>query len=1004
MKDKKILITGGLGAIGSSLARRFVELGAEVTIFDNLLEGSGANIANVRGIEEDLTVIMGDIRNYEEVERAVEGKDIIFQCAGQPGHVTSMENPILDIEINCKGRINVLESARKVNKNAKIIFLGSRTQVGSVEGEMDEDSQQNPSDIYGADNMAAELYHYIYNKVYKMRTTSVRLTNIYGPRGQITSPKYGVINWMIGRAVKGEELSVFGTGEQLRDLVYIDDAVDALVLIAQDSRAEGEIYMLGSGKGERFVDIVKMISKIAGKSEVKMVPWPDDRKGIEVGDALINGRKLKRLGWEPKTDLETGIAKTIEFYENNFNDYIKKEKKKILVTGGCGHIGSKLIREYAKRDDVSLIRVLDNFLVQRYCSLFDLPSNVKFEFIEGDIDNEKDLDKAMKEIDLVIHLASITDAPATISNPKETERINLEGTKKVAYAAIRAGVKRLIFPSSTSVYGEADGIVDETYQNLKPSSPYAETKLASEKFLQELSKEKKIDTLIPRLGTIFGTSIGMRFHTAVNKFCWLSAMNKPLTVWDSALESKRPYLGLDDAIRAFMFLETNGNSGEIYNVVTKNYSMGEIIDTIKRHNPKTEIKITKSPLLNQKPYHVNDNKIRSIGFTYKDDLYEKVGETLRLFKAIKNPDEEKPKKIIYTAKPFVDKGMKDAVNEVLDSGVFTGGKKLKEFEEKFAEFTGAKHAIAVANGTVAIEVVLTGLGVKAGDEIIVPSNTTMPTIEPILRLGAIPIFVDVDDRSYNLSPGKIRGAITERTRAIMPVHLYGNPADILSIRDIAKMYNLLLIEDCCQAHNARVNGKHVGTFGVAGCFSFYPTKNLTVLGEGGMIVTDDDELAKKARMMISHGEDGRYNHVILGSNYRLDEIHCAIGIKQLEKLNEFTRRRKEIANLYTDCLKDTNLILPTHMIEAEHGYHLYVIRAEADRRDMIIENLKKDGIFLGIHYPVPCHMQKVITDRFGFTSLPVTEMIAKEIISLPIYPELENDDVKLICEKVKKLL
>ncbi|MDP1695376.1 MAG: SDR family oxidoreductase [archaeon] len=309
---------------------------------------------------------------------------------------------------------------------------------------------------------------------------------------------------------------------------------------------------------------------------------------------------------------------------------------KILVTGGLGHIGSKLVREYAKRNDVELIRILDNFLVQRYCSLFNLPESVKFEFIEGDIANENDLDKAMKDINLVVHLASITDAPSTISKPEETERINFEGTKKVAYAAIRAGVKKLIFPSSTSVYGEAEGVVDETCTNLKPSSPYAETKLASEKFLKELAKEEKIEIMIPRLGTIFGTSIGMRFHTAINKFCYLAALRKPLTIWDTALHSKRPYLGLDDAINAFMFLEKNGKSGEIYNIVTKNYTMGEIIETIKQHMPNTAITITKSPILNQTPYDVSDKKIRNLGFEYKDDLSEKVGETIRLFSAIKN--------------------------------------------------------------------------------------------------------------------------------------------------------------------------------------------------------------------------------------------------------------------------------------------------------------------------------------------------------------------------------
>ncbi|PIN90867.1 nucleoside-diphosphate sugar epimerase [Candidatus Pacearchaeota archaeon CG10_big_fil_rev_8_21_14_0_10_34_76] len=309
---------------------------------------------------------------------------------------------------------------------------------------------------------------------------------------------------------------------------------------------------------------------------------------------------------------------------------------KVLVTGGLGHIGSKLIREYAKRDDVELVRVLDNFFVQRYCSLFDLPLNKKYEFIGGDIKNKEDVEKAVKDIDLVVHLAAITDAPSTINNEEETFRVNLEGTKNVLEASAKAGVKRFLFPSTTSVYGEAEGVVDEKTIDLKPASPYAKAKLEAESFVKNAYKELGIETIVLRKGTIFGTSIGMRFHTAVNKFCYLAAMNKPLTVWDSALESKRPYLSLDDDIKALQFFEKNGSPGELYNVLTKNYTMHEIIDAIKKHAPETNITITKSPILNQKPYHVDDRKIKELGFVPEGNLDEDIGKTLRLFKAIQN--------------------------------------------------------------------------------------------------------------------------------------------------------------------------------------------------------------------------------------------------------------------------------------------------------------------------------------------------------------------------------
>ena len=316
---------------------------------------------------------------------------------------------------------------------------------------------------------------------------------------------------------------------------------------------------------------------------------------------------------------------------------------KFLVTGGLGHIGSKLVREYAKRDDIELIRIMDNFLVQRYCSLFNLPNGKRYEFIEGDIMNDGDLKKAMKDIDIVIHLASITDAPSTISKPQETERVNFEGTKKALDAAISAGVKKFLFPSSTSVYGEAEGIVDEEFKDFKPSTPYAETKLNSERLLQSVGKEGKIHTVVLRMGTIFGTSIGMRFHTAINKFCYLAAMNRPLTVWDSALNSRRPYLGLNDDIRAFEFLEKNGKSGGVYNVVTKNYSMQEVIDSLRTIISNVKIEIVKSPVANQKPYHTSNEKIKSLGFEFHDDLRISMQETVELFRrttyaGIDNPE------------------------------------------------------------------------------------------------------------------------------------------------------------------------------------------------------------------------------------------------------------------------------------------------------------------------------------------------------------------------------
>lgn len=308
----------------------------------------------------------------------------------------------------------------------------------------------------------------------------------------------------------------------------------------------------------------------------------------------------------------------------------------LLVTGGLGHIGSKLIRDFAERKDLDLIRVFDNLSTQRYCSLFDLPKNKRYQFIEGSINDKNKLKSALQDIDIVIHLAAVTDAPATISKPEITHQVNFEGTKNVLNASMKIDVKSFLFPSTTSVYGEAEGLVDETYEDYKPSSPYAESKLAAEKIVQNALTENGFHTSVLRMGTIFGKSIGMRFHTAVNKFSYLACMKQPLVVWENAINQRRPYLGLNDSIRAFEFIEKKGKPGELYNVLTKNYTLQDIIDTIKSFIPDVKINFTKSPILNQKSYIVSNRKILDLGFTFEDSLSESVKESIELLNSIQN--------------------------------------------------------------------------------------------------------------------------------------------------------------------------------------------------------------------------------------------------------------------------------------------------------------------------------------------------------------------------------
>lgn len=356
---------------------------------------------------------------------------------------------------------------------------------------------------------------------------------------------------------------------------------------------------------------------------------------------------------------------------------------------------------------------------------------------------------------------------------------------------------------------------------------------------------------------------------------------------------------------------------------------------------------------------------------------------------------------IPLSKVYMDDDIKRQVCKVLDSGHYILGQECEFFENEFAKVVGRKYAILVGSGTAAIWLSLLSLGLKPGDEIIVPSHTAFPTVEPILNCGARPVFVDIDD-TYTIDQRKIEEGITKKTVGIIPVHLYGHPAKMDSIMEIAKKRGLFVLEDCCQAHGAKFQDKMVGSIGNIGCFSFYPSKNLTVCGDGGMVVTDSQDINVKVRMLRDHGRSSKYIHSIVGYNERFNEIEATIGRLQLKKLNDFNRRRREIARLYSDNLKDFPLILPREMKWAYHVYHMFVIRVK--NRDKLAELFLKKGIGTGIHYPIPCHLQPPLLKIRGRIKLPITEKYCKEILSLPIHPMLDNKDVKYVCKVISEAL
>jgi len=352
----------------------------------------------------------------------------------------------------------------------------------------------------------------------------------------------------------------------------------------------------------------------------------------------------------------------------------------------------------------------------------------------------------------------------------------------------------------------------------------------------------------------------------------------------------------------------------------------------------------------------------------------------------------------------------EAVVKVMKSGLLThglgAGPMVTNFEKEFAQFVKAKHAIAVNTGTAALHLAIVGAGIKSGNEMILPSFTYVATAEVIVFAGARPVFVDVDPETYNVSPVEIEKAITKETQAIMPVDIYGLPADMQPIREIAEKHGLTIIEDAAQAHGATYKGKPPGTFADAACWSFYASKNMTT-GEGGMITTNNDEMTEKARFMRSHGEKEKYKSLMLGHNYHMPEIQAAIGCVQLKKLPKFLAKRRENAKRLTEILrKEERLQLPIEPKGCKHSWYLYTVRltdAEEKERDRIVEELRRRGIGAGVVYMSPVHLMPYYRG-FGKYKLPETEKASKQVFSLPVHPGVTPEQIDFIGETVLRIL
>lgn len=356
--------------------------------------------------------------------------------------------------------------------------------------------------------------------------------------------------------------------------------------------------------------------------------------------------------------------------------------------------------------------------------------------------------------------------------------------------------------------------------------------------------------------------------------------------------------------------------------------------------------------------------------------------------------------MIPISKPLISEAEKTAVLEVLDSGFLVQGPRVAQLEERLAQVCGTRYAIATSSGTTALHVSLLAHGIGPGDEVITTPFTFIASASCILFVGARPVFVDIEPEMFNLDPALIEAAVTPRTRAIIPVHLYGCPCDMDAILAIARRHGLAVIEDAAQAIGALYKGRPVGSFGT-GCFSLYATKNV-MAGEGGMITTDDEVIAERCRMIRSHGMRQPYCHDMVGYNFRMSDLHAAIALAQMDRLDEFTARRRANASYLSAHIK--SVVTPKVAEDYQHVWHQYTVRVDGGRdRNLAVKQLHTSGVGAGIYYPVPAHRQSYIRDIVGDVDLPVAEQAAEEVLSLPVHPGLSQTDLSQIVEAVNRL-
>ena len=719
--------------------------------------------------------------------------------------------------------------------------------------------------------------------------------------------------------------------------------------------------------------------------------------------------------------------------------------KKVLVTGGSGYLGSTLCRKLIEKG--YSVRCFDR-LYFGDDGIKDLLKNKRFELIQGNIVDLKKFPELMHGVDAVMHLAALANDPTAELDPELTRLTNYHASVELAKEAKKNGASKFIFASSCSVYGQglSETITEES--PLNPVSLYAESKINAEKDIFKL-KDTSFHPVFLRQATLFGHSSRMRFDLAINLMVVHSITKKKIFVFGGG-EQWRPFLHVDDAAEAFIgCLEADPHkvSGEVFNVGDSNLNY-QIIDLARLVNSMTKNSelevIPDTP--DKRSYRVLFDKIQKrIGWKPKIKVEDGVSEvhdhlTCGEIEDFNDPKYFNIKTIMeFVQKPAIEGGDpvrsdflpfglpligKEEEEEVLDtlrSGWLTTGPKTKRLEADFKDYLGCKHAICVNSCTAALHLALVALDIGDGDEVITTPITWPATANVIIHTGAKPVFADVEKDTLNIDPESIEKKITDKTKAIIPVHMAGQPCDMDRIHKIAKKHGLFVIEDAAHAIGAEYKGKRIGALSDITCFSFYPIKNMTTI-EGGLIATENDEWAEKMRIASLHGvskdawkryastEVIHYEVVYPGFKYNMSDVQASLGIHQLKRLDNFIDRRREIASIYNDVFKTMDEIyIPRSIKNIKHAHHLYIMILDTDKlkvgRDVIMQALTKENIGIGLHFR-SLHIQKYYRESFGYQGrdFPVADYLSDRILSLPLYPKMDQYDVDTVVKAVTKIL